>query len=103
MSRFMQELNGELGAYWKKSAEEELAEVRADLDAGRITIDENGICKAVVDENQLKGISTYGGQQLEVDWKTDTRKLCDITFRVLLILHYANGGKYEFCLPQKVR
>ena len=58
-------------------------------------MDENGICRATVDENQLKGISTYGGQQLEVDWKTETRKLCDITFRVLLILHYAKGGKHE--------
>lgn len=41
-------------------------------------------------ENQLKGISTYGGQQLENDWKIDTRKLCDITFRALLIMFYAN-------------
>ena len=56
-------------------------------------IDENGICRATVDENQLKGLSTYSGQQLEVDWKTEIRKLCDITFRVLLILHYADMEK----------
>ena len=53
-------------------------------------IDENGICRAAVDENQLKEIGTYSGQQLETDWKTETKKLCDITFRVLLILHYAS-------------
>ena len=71
-------------------------ELQAEMEILANAIDKNGICRAIVDENQLKGISTYGGQQLEVDWKTDTRKLCDITFRVLLILHYANGGKYEF-------
>ena len=53
-------------------------------------IDDQGICKADIDENQLHGISTYGGQQLETDWKTAVKKQCDITFRVLLILHYAN-------------
>ena len=39
MTRFERELSGELGAYWKSSAEKELARVREDLDAGRITID----------------------------------------------------------------
>lgn len=53
-------------------------------------IDENGICTIAVLEDALKGIGTYGGQQLEVDWKTPVRKLCDITFRALLILHYAS-------------
>ncbi len=52
-------------------------------------VDDEGICKAPIAENQLKGFSTYGGQQLEVDWKTETRKFCDITFRALLILHYS--------------
>ena len=45
MTRFMKELNGSLGAYWKAEAEKELARVKADLDAGRITIDENGIAR----------------------------------------------------------
>ena len=75
-----------------------IPELQEEVDLLVSTIDENGICRATVDENQLKGISTYGGQQLEVDWKTDTRKLCDITFRVLLIMHYANGGNYELGL-----
>ena len=72
-----------------------IPELQAEVNILADAIDENGICRAAIDENQLKGISTYGGQQLEVDWKTETRKLCDITFRVLLILHYAKGGKYE--------
>ena len=45
MTRFMKELNGSLGAYWKAEAEKELARVKADLDAGRITIDEIGIAR----------------------------------------------------------
>ena len=49
----------------------------------------DGICMAPIAENQLKGFSTYGGQQLETDWKTATRRYCDITFRALLIMHYA--------------
>lgn len=53
------------------------------------SVSENGICMAPIAENRLKGFSTYGGQQLETDWKTSTRKFCDITFRALLIMHYA--------------
>jgi len=52
-------------------------------------IDAAGVCKAAIDENQLHGISTYGGQQLEIDWKQPVRRDCDVTFRTLLICHYA--------------
>lgn len=68
-----------------------IPELQAEVDLLVSAMDENGICRATVDENQLKGINTYGGQQLEVDWKNDTRKLCDITFRTLLIMHYADN------------
>lgn len=53
------------------------------------SIDENGICNMPVLEDTLKNIGIYGGQQLEVDWRTPTKKLCDITFRTLLILYYS--------------
>ncbi len=66
-----------------------LPELQTEVELLKNSIDESGICRAAVDENQLKGISTYGGYQLEIDWKTETRKFCDITFRTLLILHYA--------------
>jgi len=74
-------------------------------------IDESGLFPALQNdagirarwyENQLKGISSYGGQQLEIDWKTDTRKLCDITFRALLIMHYAGKLKGENSIEEKV-
>ena len=45
MTRFEKELSGALGAYWKKSAEEELQKVREELEQGLITIDENGVAR----------------------------------------------------------
>ena len=45
MTRFMKELNGDLGTFWQKEAEKELAKVKADLDANQITIDENGVAR----------------------------------------------------------
>ncbi|HIZ56430.1 MAG TPA: hypothetical protein H9671_09600 [Firmicutes bacterium] len=53
------------------------------------SIDENGICNVSVLVDALKGIGTYGGRQLETDWETPTKRLCDITFRALLILYYS--------------
>lgn len=45
MTRFERELSGALGDYWKRSAEQELAKVKADLENGKITIDEDGIAR----------------------------------------------------------
>ena len=45
MTRFERELSGALGPYWQKDAERRLAQVKADLEAGRITIDETGIAR----------------------------------------------------------
>jgi len=68
-----------------------IPQLQAEVELLKNSIDENGICRATVDENQLKGIGTYSGQQLETDWKTETRKLSDITFRALLIFHHATN------------
>lgn len=45
MTRFEKELSGMLGPFWQKEAEKELASVKAELKAGQITIDENGIAR----------------------------------------------------------
>ena len=45
MSRFVQEISGELGDYWKRSAEKELAKAQAELDSGAITIDQHGVAR----------------------------------------------------------
>lgn len=44
-TRFMQELSGDLGDYWKKHAEEELKQVKEDYLAGEITIDKSGVAR----------------------------------------------------------
>ncbi|MBR4959861.1 MAG: hypothetical protein IKY52_03080, partial [Clostridia bacterium] len=66
-----------------------LPALREVIDALLDGVDADGICRTAVDEDWLKNISTYGGQQIEADWKTELRKLCDITFRALLCAHYA--------------
>lgn len=68
-----------------------LEELSKEVEMLRNSINSEGVCEALVDENQLKGLSTYGGQQLEVDWKSPMRKQSDISFRVLLILYYAES------------
>lgn len=45
MTRFQRELNGSLGAYWQNEAKKSLEKIKADLDAGKITIDENGVAR----------------------------------------------------------
>lgn len=45
MTRFQRELSGNLGAFWKAEAEKELARIKADLEEGKITIDEQGIAR----------------------------------------------------------
>lgn len=37
----------------------------------------------------FKDWGTYAGLQLEVDWKSKTKKNCDITFRALQLFYYA--------------
>jgi hypothetical protein len=63
--------------------------LQKEIDIIKNSINSDGVCEANVDDGQLKGISTYSGLQLEVDWKSPIRRLCDITFRALLILHYS--------------
>ena len=55
------------------------------------SIDDGGVCRLpMVAEDVFKNWNKFGGLQLEVDWKSKTRRDCDITFRALLILHYSN-------------
>ncbi len=56
----------------------------------RESIDNDGICRAYIDESFFKNWGAYSGLKLEENWRTEIKKRCDITFRALLILHYAN-------------
>jgi len=51
------------------------------------SVGNDGICRAPVLESKSWG--AYYGMKLEVDWKSKTRRLCDITFRALLIAYYS--------------
>ena len=68
-----------------------VVKIQEEVEILRKSINNDGICEADIDEGQLSGFSTYGGQQLEVNWhkKNPVRKLCYISFRALLILHYS--------------
>lgn len=66
MSRFTNELRGELGIYRKADAEKRLEEMREAVARGEITIDDNGIAR-----NKIGGALSEG--QMEIlsftDWK----------------------------------
>jgi hypothetical protein len=53
------------------------------------SFDNNGICRLEGVCERLFRTGKYYGMQLESDWRSKTRKECDITFRALLILHYS--------------
>lgn len=48
-----------------------------------------GICSVNIYDGEFRGWSPYFGAQLETDWRAKVRRQCDITFRALLIMHYA--------------
>ena len=45
MTRFERELSGELGAYWKRSAEQEIAELDRKVKTGEISFGADGTCR----------------------------------------------------------
>ncbi len=63
--------------------------LKKEVDIIYASIDGQGICRANYSEKALKGMGCYSGGQLEVDWRSKTRKLCDVTYRGLLILYYS--------------
>lgn len=66
-----------------------IPELQVAVDKIKNSVDENGACNIPVLDDLFKGWGPYAGMQLEVDWKSKVRRMCDITFRALLILHYA--------------
>lgn len=53
------------------------------------TIHSEGICQAYIDESFFKNWGAYSGLKLEESWSKKVKKQCDITFRAVLILSYA--------------
>ena len=52
-------------------------------------VNEEGICEIPVHDYLFKDWGTYAGLQLEVDWRSKTRKNCDITFLALQLCYYS--------------
>jgi hypothetical protein len=65
--------------------------LRTAVDEIADSIDEDGVCRIPVSDDIFLGWGPYAGLQLETDWKSKTRRNCDITFRALLIHYYASA------------
>ena len=61
MTRFEKEIRGELGAYWKTQAENEVEKMDADVAKGLITIDDDGVARnrlgRILMEDQMEILS----------------------------------------------
>lgn len=66
-----------------------LPELREEVAFITDNINSDGICSVPIYDGEFRGWSPYFGAQLETDWKAKIRRQCDITFRALLIIHYA--------------
>lgn len=66
-----------------------LPELRKEVDFILDHVDENGVCSVDMYEKEFRSWSPYFGAQLETDWRAKVRRQCDVTFRALLIAHYA--------------
>lgn len=62
-------------------------------------VSQDGICSVAIYDGEFRGWSPYFGAQLETDWRTKLRRQCDITFRALLIAHYAGIFKSSAMAP----
>ncbi len=66
-----------------------LPELRREVEYIEENIGDDGVCRVPFYENEFRKWGPYAGLQLETDWRGEKRRLCDVTFRALLILHYA--------------
>ena len=66
-----------------------LPDLQKEVDFLLAHIGEDGICSVPFYENEFRGWGPYAGLQLEEDWRSKIRRVCDVTFRALLILHHA--------------
>ena len=70
MTRFEKELKGQLGEYWKADAEKRVAKAKAEVEAGRITIDENGVARNCIGRvlmNDMVEVLSHTGVKFSVE------------------------------------
>lgn len=68
-----------------------LPELREEVEFILDKVDQDGICSVEIYDGEFRGWGPYFGAQLETDWRAKVRRQCDITFRALLIAHYAGS------------
>ena len=56
MTRFQQEISGMLGEYWLNSAKKELESVQSEFNAGKITVDANGVLRNCIGRVAVKEV-----------------------------------------------
>ncbi|MDE6642366.1 MAG: hypothetical protein K2K63_17790 [Acetatifactor sp.] len=66
-----------------------LPELREEVEFIVDNINSDGVYSAPMYDDEFRGWSPYFGAQLETDWRAKIRRQCDVTFRALLIIHYA--------------
>ncbi|SHI80319.1 hypothetical protein [Lutispora thermophila] len=68
----------------------EIKELKQHLDfLAELLRENNGIFNKRMNHYYFTKWSPYSGLALEKDWRSGTRRICDLTFRSLLILHYS--------------
>jgi len=72
----------------------EIKELKQQLDfLAELLRENNGIFNKKMNHYYFTKWSPYSGLALEKDWRTEKRRICDLTFRSLLILHYSGCNK----------
>lgn len=66
-----------------------LPELRSEVEYIAEYIGSDGVCDIPFYENEFRSWGPYSGMQLETDWRSGTRKFCDLTFRALMVLALA--------------
>ena len=73
-----------------------ISQLRSEVEYIVEHIDSYGSCEVPFYENEFRGWGPYAGLQLETDWRTKLRKQCDVAFRALMIIHYAEKGFSDY-------
>lgn len=67
-----------------------LPELKTEVDFIMDHVGSDGVCNVDFYEKEFRSWAPYFGLTLETDWRSKKRKYCDVTFRALLVAHYAH-------------
>lgn len=102
MSRFMDELLGDYGPYWKNEAEKHVERMKEDLKSGEITVDEFGLARNCIGRylmDDLLEIAHFVNPNVNVELTRAYRNMEDIR----LIKEYKKNHKISDEERQEIR